>query len=93
MGGLRRVAGEPFSGAAGHNLLAGLSFRRIARVKKRLGGAKAILATSRQCSFNGPLFPGLAARGRLIVAGLFMTAAPPMRAHFCRRPRHAIARD
>lgn len=36
---------------------------------QKLGGAKAILATASNAASMGPLFPGLAARGRLIVAG------------------------
>ena len=40
-----------------------------AEALQKLGGAKAILATASNAESMGPLFPGLAARGRLIVAG------------------------
>jgi D-arabinose 1-dehydrogenase-like Zn-dependent alcohol dehydrogenase len=40
-----------------------------AEALQKLGGAKAILATASNAASMGPLFPGLAARGRLIVAG------------------------
>jgi D-arabinose 1-dehydrogenase-like Zn-dependent alcohol dehydrogenase len=40
-----------------------------AEALRKLGGAKAILATAASSASMGPLLPGLAARGRLIVAG------------------------
>jgi D-arabinose 1-dehydrogenase-like Zn-dependent alcohol dehydrogenase len=43
--------------------------QNAAEALQALGGAKAILATASNSESMGPLFPGLAARGRLIVAG------------------------
>ena len=43
-----------------------------AEALKNLGGAKAILATAANSASMGPLLPGLAPRGRLIVAGVDM---------------------
>jgi D-arabinose 1-dehydrogenase-like Zn-dependent alcohol dehydrogenase len=40
-----------------------------AEALRKLGGAKAIVATAASSTSMGPLFPGLAARGQLIVAG------------------------